>query len=151
MGMRAAVAGASGYAGGELLRLLLSHPDLEPATLAAGGSAGAPVTSVHPQLPALAGRAFAETDPATLADADVVFLALPHGESAALARQLPDSVLVVDLGADPRLADATAWTRWYGGQHAGTWLYGLPELPGARTALAGARRIAAPGCYPTAV
>ena len=151
MGLRAAVAGASGYAGGELLRLLLGHPQIELAALTAGSSAGAEVTATHPQLPQLAGRTFVATDAAALADADVAFLALPHGESAALAARLPDELTVIDLGADFRLADAAAWDRYYGGPHAGCWPYGLPELPGARAVLAGARRIANPGCYPTAV
>ncbi len=149
MGMTAAIAGASGYAGGELLRLLLAHPDLEVGPVAAGSSAGLAVTDLHPQLPALADRVFATTDAATLAEADVVFLALPHGESAALAAQLPADLPVVDLGADHRLADAAAWQRFYGTPYAGQWPYGLPEL--FRADLFGARRIAAPGCYPTAV
>src|ERR687888_561665 len=100
MGMTAAVAGASGYAGGELLRLLLAHPDLEIGPLAAGQNAGQPVTALHPNLSALAGRAFEAADADTLAAADVVFLALPHGESGALAAALPAESLVVDLGAD---------------------------------------------------
>jgi N-acetyl-gamma-glutamyl-phosphate reductase len=151
MGLRAAVAGASGYAGGELVRLLLAHPDLEPGPLAAGSNAGSPVTDVHPHLPQLAGEVFVSADPAALAEADVVFLALPHGQSAALAARLPAETPVVDLGADHRLRDATAWQRWYGGTHAGSWAYGMPELAGKRDPLRGARRIAAPGCYPTAV
>jgi len=151
VGRRAAVAGASGYAGGELLRLLAGHPELEVAVATAGGSAGAQITSLHPHLPTFAGRAFAPTEPAALADADVVFLALPHGESAALADQLPDDLLVVDLGADFRLEDAQAWERFYGSSHAGTWTYGLPELPGQREKIAGSRRIANPGCYVTAI
>jgi N-acetyl-gamma-glutamyl-phosphate reductase len=151
MGLRAAVAGASGYAGGELLRLLVGHPELEVGPLAAGGNAGRPVTDVHPQLPSLSGRRFGAADPDELADADVVFLALPHGQSAELAAKLSADVVVVDLGADFRLADAAAWERFYGSTHAGTWAYGLPELAGARERLAGARRIANPGCYPTSV
>src|SRR3954471_6916529 len=105
MGMTAAVAGASGYAGGELLRLLLSHPDIELGPLAAGSAAGLPVTDLHPQLPALADRVFVSTEAAALAEADLVFLALPHGESAAIAAELPPDLLVLDLGADHRLAD----------------------------------------------
>ena len=150
MGLVAAIAGASGYAGGELLRLLLGHPGIELGALSAHTAAGTALTDAHPHLPQLAGRRFAETDPQQLADADVVFLALPHGESGAIAAALPDRVVVVDLGADHRLASAVDWARYYGGEHAGSWTYGLPELPGARAALTGARRIANPGCYPTA-
>ncbi|MCW2727004.1 MAG: N-acetyl-gamma-glutamyl-phosphate reductase [Frankiales bacterium] len=149
MGITAAVAGASGYAGGELVRLLLAHPDLEVGPLAAGSSAGLPVTDLHPQLPALVDRSFVATDPAILAAADLVFLALPHGESARLAAQLPADLPVIDLGADHRLADPAQWERFYGGAHAGHWPYGLPEL--FRADLPGATRIANPGCYPTAV
>jgi N-acetyl-gamma-glutamyl-phosphate reductase len=149
MGMTAAVAGASGYAGGELLRLLVAHPSLEVGPLAAGASAGSPVGDVHPHLPQLADRVFDATDPARLAEADVVFLALPHGESAAVAAALPDDLPVVDLGADHRLADAATWERYYGTPHAGQWAYGLPEL--FRSDLVGTARVAAPGCYPTAM
>src|SRR3954453_14764372 len=148
--IRIAVAGASGYAGGELLRLLLAHPEVEVGALTAGGSAGTPLGAHQPHLLPLADRVLQETAVETLAGHDVVFLALPHGRSAELAAQLGDDVLVVDCGADHRLTDPAAWLRWYGGAHAGSWPYGLPELPGAREALRGARRIAVPGCYPTA-
>jgi N-acetyl-gamma-glutamyl-phosphate reductase len=146
MGIRAAVAGASGYAGGELLRLLLDHPHIEPAVLAAGSNAGQFVGDVHPHLPTLAGERFVATTPEALRGVDVVFLALPHGESAALDLDAP---LVVDLGADHRLRDAAAWERHYATPHAEPWTYGLVER--AREALRGATRIAVPGCYPTAV
>jgi N-acetyl-gamma-glutamyl-phosphate reductase len=151
MGMTAAVAGASGYGGGELLRLLLGHPGIEVGAVAAGASVGRDVADVHPHLPDLAGRVF--VDAAVLADtgADIVFLALPHGQSGAVAARLPGHVKVVDLGADHRLADPAAWHRAYGGDHAGTWTYGLPELPGARARIRASGRVAAPGCYPTAV
>ncbi|HSF27108.1 MAG TPA: N-acetyl-gamma-glutamyl-phosphate reductase [Actinomycetes bacterium] len=151
MGMRAAVAGASGYAGGELLRLLVAHPELEVGALTAGANAGARLGTLHHHLPTLADRTLEPTTPEVLAGHDVVFLALPHGASAAVAAQLPEDVVVIDCGADFRLADPAAWRQFYGTEHAGTWPYGLPELPGARARLAGARRIAVPGCYPTSV
>jgi N-acetyl-gamma-glutamyl-phosphate reductase len=147
----AAVAGASGYAGGELLRLLLGHPDLELGALCAGSSAGQPVADVHPHLPQLGDRVFDATDASLLAEADVVFLALPHGESGALAAQLPAGTKVVDLGADHRLVDADAWKRWYGGEHAGAWTYGLPELAGQRELIAASDRVANTGCYAAAI
>lgn len=149
--MRAAVAGASGYAGGELLRLLLGHPELEIGALTAASSAGSPLGAHQPHLPALAGRIIEETTPEALSGHDVVFLALPHGQSAEVAARLGDDTLVVDCGADHRLADPAAWREFYGGEHAGTWPYGLPELPGQRQVLKSARRIAVPGCYPTSV
>jgi N-acetyl-gamma-glutamyl-phosphate reductase len=149
MGMRAAVAGASGYAGGELLRLVLAHPDLDVGAVAGGSSAGRPVTDLHPHLPQLQGTTFAETSAALLAEADVVFLALPHGQSAALAAELPDGLPVVDLGADHRLADRQDWDRFYDTPYAGCWPYGLPEL--FRSELVGATRIAGPGCNATAM
>jgi N-acetyl-gamma-glutamyl-phosphate reductase len=148
--MTVAVAGASGYAGGELLRLLGDHPDLELGVLVAGSSAGQDVAAVHPHLPDLAGRVFADASALAGTDADLVFLALPHGQSGAVAASLPPGTRVVDLGADHRLADPEAWRRAYGGEHAGTWTYGMPELPGSRDAIRASRRVAAPGCYPTA-
>ncbi|MFI7491071.1 N-acetyl-gamma-glutamyl-phosphate reductase [Micromonospora echinaurantiaca] len=150
MGIRVAVAGASGYAGGELLRLVAGHPEFELVAATAHSQAGHRVDAVHPQLVGL-DLVLAETDPATLADADLVFLALPHGESAALASQLPDEVRVVDLGADHRLADPYDWAQYYGGTHAGRWTYGLPELPGQRAAIAGSTRVANTGCYAAAI
>jgi len=150
MGLAVAVAGASGYAGGELLRLISGHPDLELGFAAAAGNAGAPVTGVHPHLTGLGDRTFEALDPAALAAADLVFLALPHEESAAVGAALPSHVPVVDLSASFRLADPGAWTAYYRTPHAGRWCYGLPELPGARDAIRSARRVAAPGCYATA-
>ncbi|MFD9358650.1 N-acetyl-gamma-glutamyl-phosphate reductase [Streptomyces sp. NPDC060031] len=151
MVVRVAVAGASGYAGGEVLRLLLSHPEVEIGALTANSNAGQLLGALQPHLVPLAGRTLEATTPEVLAGHDVVFLALPHGQSAAVAAQLGDDVLVVDMGADHRLKDSADWDKFYGAPHAGTWPYGLPELPGARAALAGSRRIAVPGCYPTAV
>jgi N-acetyl-gamma-glutamyl-phosphate reductase len=149
MTVKIAVAGASGYGGGELLRLLLTHPEVEIGALTAASSAGTPLGLHQPHLVPLAGRVLEETSAETLAGHDVVFLALPHGHSAEIAAQLGPDVLVVDLAADHRLADPADWRRWYGGDHAGNWPYGLPELPGARAKLAGAKRIAVPGCFPT--
>ncbi|WP_409238773.1 N-acetyl-gamma-glutamyl-phosphate reductase [Streptomyces sp. PA5.6] len=151
MRVRAAVAGASGYAGGELLRLLLAHPEIEIGALTGNSNAGQRLGVLQPHLHPLADRVLEPTTADVLAGHDVVFLALPHGQSAAVAEQLGPDVLVVDMGADFRLKDAGDWEKFYGSPHAGTWPYGLPELPGARTELAGAKRIAVPGCYPTAV
>lgn len=151
MGLTAAVAGASGYAGGELLRLLAAHPVFEIGPITAATKSGQSAAAVHPQLAGVVDGTFSSAEDADFSVADLVFLALPHGESAALAASLPDSVRIVDLGADHRLADAAAWTRFYGGEHAGTWTYGLPELSGARAAISASSRVANPGCYPTAV
>ncbi len=150
-----AVAGASGYAGGEILRLLLGHPAyadgrLSIGALTAAGNAGSTLGELHPHLVPLAQRVLQPTDAAVLDDHDVVFLALPHGHSAELSGQLGADTVIVDCGADFRLIDPAAWERFYGSPHAGSWPYGLPELPGARERLVGARRIAVPGCYPTA-
>ncbi|MFD3804177.1 N-acetyl-gamma-glutamyl-phosphate reductase [Streptomyces sp. NPDC058611] len=151
MAVRVAVAGASGYAGGELLRLLLSHPEVEIGALTGHSNAGQLLGSLQPHLGPLAGRTLEATTAEVLGGHDVVFLALPHGQSAAVAAELGGDVLVVDMGADHRLKDAADWDAFYGAPHAGSWPYGLPELPGARAALAGAKRVAVPGCFPTAV
>ena len=151
MGVRVAVAGASGYAGGELLRLIDTHPDLELGPVTAHASAGAAVTDLHPHLASLAGLTFEPTEPARLATADLVFLALQPEDTAAIAARLPDGVAVVDLSASFRLADPGDWAAYYSGSHAGRWVYGLPELPGARDQIRAAHRVAAPGCYATAV
>jgi N-acetyl-gamma-glutamyl-phosphate reductase len=150
-----AVAGASGYAGGEILRLLLGHPAytdgrLTIGALTAAASAGTTLAEHHPHLLPLAGRVLDTTDIEVLTGHDVVFLALPHGHSAALAERLGPETVVIDCGADFRLTDAVAWEKFYGSAHAGSWPYGLPELPGARDRLRDAKRIAVPGCYPTA-
>ena len=153
--LRVAVAGATGYAGGEILRLLLGHPAYTDGRLTIGSataaaSAGSMLGEHHPHLIPLAQRVVEPTELSVLEGHDVVFLALPHGHSAALAEQLSPQTLIIDCGADFRLTDADAWERFYGSPHAGSWPYGLPELPGARERLRGARRIAVPGCYPTA-
>ncbi|BDZ53398.1 N-acetyl-gamma-glutamyl-phosphate reductase [Agromyces marinus] len=150
-----AVSGASGYAGGELLRLLADHPDLEVRTVTAHSNAGQPLTAVQPHLRSYTHLTLKETTAETLAGHDVVFLALPHGASGAIAAELPDDTLVIDCGADHRLEDAGDWSAFYGGDFHGAWEYGVPELPRLsgtqRTRLAGTRRIAAPGCNASTV
>ena len=144
-----AVAGASGYAGGEVLRLLLGHPEVRIGSLTGSSNAGQTLGSLQPHLVPLADRVLEETTVEVLSGHDVVFLALPHGQSAQYAEALGDDVVVVDCGADFRLTDPRAWETFYGSPHAGSWPYGLPELPGQRAVLSGAKRIAVPGCYPT--
>jgi N-acetyl-gamma-glutamyl-phosphate reductase len=145
------VTGATGYAGGEVCRLLAGHPNLRLAGVHASASAGRRLGELQPHLLPFADLEVRPSGPDDLTGYDVVVLALPHGESAAVAARLPEDTLVIDCGADHRLNDPAAWARWYGGEHAGSWPYGLPELPGQRARIAGARRIAVPGCYPTSV
>ena len=149
MSVSVAVAGASGYAGGEVLRLLLGHPEVQVGALTAGSNAGERLGALQPHLLPLADRVLVDTTLENLSGHDVVFLGLPHGQSAAIARALGEGTVVIDCGADFRLTDASQWQAFYGGEHAGSWPYGLPELPGQRDLLRGARRIAVPGCYPT--
>lgn len=154
-GLRVAVAGASGYAGGEVLRLALGHPQLAVGTVTAAASAGSTLGEHHPHLRPLADCTLASTTAEALGGHDVVVLALPHGASAALVGQLPAETVVIDCGADFRLLDPGVWQAFYGTEHAGAWPYGLPELPLAgggrqRDRLSGESRIAVPGCYPTA-
>lgn len=157
-----AVAGASGYAGGELLRILAGHPGFQVRTVTAHANAGEPLRSVHPHLASYDGMTLLPSDAANLAGHDLVFLALPHGASGALAAQLAaagDDAVLIDCGADHRLEDPADWAEYYGGEHAGTWTYGMPELPLAaehgaarqRELLRGAQRVAVPGCNATAV
>jgi N-acetyl-gamma-glutamyl-phosphate reductase len=149
--MKTAIVGASGYAGTELLRLLLDHPNFEPTVITAHSNAGELITSVAPQLAKLGDRRFESFELAKVNACDLVFLALPHGESAALIAQLDPDLTVVDLGADFRLTSAEKWAQYYGGTHAGTWTYGLPELPGKREVIAKSTRVANPGCYATSI
>lgn len=149
MSVSVAVAGASGYAGGEVLRLLLAHPGVQVGALTAGSNAGETLGVLQPHLLPLADRVLEPTTVEVLAGHDVVFLALPHGQSAAIAAELGDASVVIDCGADFRLTDPAAWDAFYGGEHAGSWPYGLPELADQRDLLRGATRVAVPGCYPT--
>lgn len=144
------MAGGSGYAGGEVCRLLGGHPQIALRTVCADSSVGDLLSAHHKHLYGLGEYVLAPTDIERLAGHDVVFLGLPHGHSAELAGALSGETVVVDLAADHRLSSAQAWRRWYGGDYAPAWPYGMPELPGAREKLIGARRIAVPGCYPTA-
>lgn len=150
-----AVAGASGYAGGELLRILAGHPDFVVQTVTANQNAGQPLLALQPHLRSLSHLTLVDTTAENLAGHDVVFLALPHGKSGEIAEQLSADTLVVDCGADHRLESSDDWAAFYGGEHHGAWAYGVPELPvGAgklRENLVGARRIAAPGCNASAV
>jgi N-acetyl-gamma-glutamyl-phosphate reductase len=153
MGARVAVAGASGYAGGELLRLLAGHPDLELGPVTAETNAGLPIAELHRHLaglPSLAARTFDDAAALPGSGCDLVFLALPAGQSARLAADLGTGVKLVDLGPDFRLADAGDWGRHYQVPYAGRWVTGLPELPGARERIRTASRVAVPGCYATA-
>ena len=150
--MKTAVIGASGYAGGELLRLLAIHPHFQVTVVSAHSNAGEQVTTVHPQLQSYAGRSFVSTDSIDFSSLDLVFLALPHGESAALTEKIPAHVKIVDLGADFRLENAAQWDKYYGGKHAGAWVYGLPELSlGQREAIKMQSKVANPGCYATSI
>lgn len=152
--VKVAVAGATGYAGGEILRLLLGHPaylagKLKIGALTGASNAGQSVGELMPHLPELADRIIEETTVDVLSGHDVVFLGLPHGHSAAIGAALGDDVMVIDCAADFRLRDARAWRAYYGSEHAGSWPYGLPELPGHREDVAKATRISVPGCFPT--
>ena len=148
--MKTAVVGASGYAGGELLRLLSNHPKFKLSYIAAGSNAGEPITNLHPQLTNFTGRNFEETEIAKINNSDLVFIALPHGESAKLISQIDPKVKIVDLGADFRLVDGKKWEKYYGGKHAGSWVYALPELVDHKL-ISSANKVANPGCYATAI
>jgi N-acetyl-gamma-glutamyl-phosphate reductase len=149
--MKIGVIGASGYAGGELLRLLASHPEFEVCTVTAHSNAGEEIISVHPQLVSYAGKKFSGFAASDFDCCELIFLALPHGESAKVIATLDPKAKIVDLGADYRLEDGAKWQKYYGGDHAGTWTYGAPELPGARALIAKSSKIANPGCYATAI
>ncbi|MBN7794938.1 N-acetyl-gamma-glutamyl-phosphate reductase [Microbacterium esteraromaticum] len=150
-----AVSGASGYAGGEILRLLAAHPDIEIRTVTAHSNAGQPLIEHQPHLRSLAHLTLQPTTPEVLAGHDIVFLALPHGQSGQYTDALGDTPLVIDAGADHRLTSQQAWDAFYGGHFHEPWAYGVPELLTAagkqREQLRGASRIAAPGCNASTV
>lgn len=156
MVFKVAVAGASGYVGSELLRLIANHPQLELGAVTANSNAGNRLGDIHPHLRSFGDRVLQPTTAEVLAGHDVVFLGLPHGTSAEVATGISQDTLVLDCGADFRLEDPEAWENFYGTKHAGTWVYGMPELTLAdggkqRGKLRGARRIAVPGCNVTAI
>ncbi|BFM23934.1 N-acetyl-gamma-glutamyl-phosphate reductase [Microbacterium testaceum] len=155
MTLSVAVSGASGYAGGEILRLLADHPDVEVRTVTAHANAGQPLLAHQPHLRSLAGLDLQPTTPEVLTGHDIVFLALPHGQSAQYTDALADTPLVIDAGADHRLVSSADWAAFYGGDHPEPWAYGVPELPIAsgkqRENLRAAKRIAAPGCNASTV
>ena len=149
--MKTAVVGASGYAGGELLRLLSIHPHLQVTQVSAHSNAGELITSVHPHLTTHQGEKFLAVESLNFEEIDVAFIALPHGQSAAIVNKFSSKTKIVDLGADFRLVDSDKWTKYYEGTHAGTWTYGLPEIPGSRESIKEASRVANPGCYATSI
>ncbi|CAB4329225.1 unannotated protein [freshwater metagenome] len=149
--MKTAIIGASGYSGGELLKLIAEHPSLQASVVVAHSNAGELITALHPHLISYANERFTPFDLEDVAKCDLVFLALPHGESSKIVKQLPPQQLVVDLGADFRLENPLSWSTYYGGDHAGTWTYGLPELSGGRKKISESKKVANPGCYATAI
>ena len=149
--MKIGIVGASGYSGGELIRIASSHPEFTIHYLAAGSQSGSLVRDLHPQLINFGDRRFEETSVDRINECDLVFFALPHGASAQLIQQIDPKVKIVDLGADFRLHSESAWQKYYGGTHAGTWVYGLPEIPGQREKISTSTRIANPGCYATSI
>jgi N-acetyl-gamma-glutamyl-phosphate reductase len=149
--MKIGVVGASGYAGGELLRLLASHPHFEVTAITAHSNAGEQITSVHPQLQSYAGKKFNEFSAADFKNCDLIFLALPHGESAKVIASLPTSAKIVDLGADYRLESAEQWSKYYGGDYAGVWTYGLADIEPFKSLISKSTKVANPGCYATSI
>lgn len=156
MVLSVAIAGASGYVGGELMRLVADHPQLQLKTVSANSNVGQKVSNLHPENKSDRDLVFVETTSENLQGHDVVFLAMPHTKSAEVSNWLTDTPLVLDCGADFRLEDAAAWKKFYGTEHAGTWIYGLPELTLAaggkqRGRLRNVTRVAVPGCNVTAI
>lgn len=149
--MKTAVIGASGYAGGELIRLLSTHPHLQVTQVSAHSNAGELITSIHPHLTTHNGERFLSFDSLKYDEIEIAFIALPHGQSAGVVEKFAKNTKIVDLGADFRLTDAAQWSRYYDGIHAGAWTYGLPEIPGNRTKISKSSKVANPGCYATSI
>lgn len=149
--MKTAVIGASGYAGGELIRLLSTHPHLQVTQVSAHSNAGELITSIHPHLTTHNGERFLSFDSLKYEEIEIAFIALPHGQSAGVVEKFAKNTKIVDLGADFRLTDAAQWSRYYDGIHAGAWTYGLPEIPGNRTKISESSKVANPGCYATSI
>jgi len=149
--MKTVVIGASGYAGGELLRLLAIHPHLRVVQVSAHSNAGELITSVHPHLTTYQGQKFVNIESINFEQIDVAFIALPHGESAGVIKKISIQTKVIDLGADFRLSDSAQWRKYYDGEHAGVWTYGLPEIPGQREKISKSVQVSNPGCYATSI
>jgi N-acetyl-gamma-glutamyl-phosphate reductase len=149
--MRTAVIGASGYAGGELLRLLAVHPHLQVTQVSAHSNAGELITSVHPHLTTFQDQKFVTIESLNFGEIEVAFIALPHGQSAGVVKNIPSYIKVIDLGADFRLSDSAQWDKYYDGDHAGVWTYGLPEIPGQRERISKSVQVSNPGCYATSI
>lgn len=149
--MKIGLIGGSGYAGGELLRLLAGHPYFEVVAISAHSNAGEEITSIHPQLQSYANRKFSSFSAEEFSQCELIFLALPHGESAKIIATLPESIKIVDLGADYRLTSEESWKKYYGGDYAGSWEYGIADLPGKSASISQKSRIANPGCYATSI
>jgi len=149
--MKTVVIGASGYAGGELLRLLAIHPHLRVVQVSAHSNAGELITSVHPHLTTYQGQTFVNIESINFEQIDVAFIALPHGESAGVIKKISIQTKVIDLGADFRLSDSAQWRKYYDGDHAGVWTYGLPEIPGQREKISKSVQVSNPGCYATSI
>ena len=149
--MKTLVIGASGYAGGELLRLLATHPHLLVTQVSAHSNAGELITSVHPHLTTYQNQKFVAIEEVNFDQVDVVFIALPHGQSASVVKNIPSHTKVIDLGADFRLSDSAQWDKYYDGEHAGVWTYGLPEIPGQREKISKSVQVSNPGCYATSI
>jgi N-acetyl-gamma-glutamyl-phosphate reductase len=149
--MDTVVIGASGYAGGQLLRLIHAHPKLKFKSAIAHSKANTSIVAEHPFLVGKYDQNFEEFSAEKIAETDFVFIALPHGESAGLISKLKPGTKIVDLGADFRLKDSGKWAKYYSGEHAGSWTYGLPEVENNVENISKSSKVANPGCYATAI